>query len=122
MLARIAAALGRKRNRMEITEALQQLGVTANTLSADEKQMLDRDGYLVLSNILTKEQVETARKRLDLLSELEGADAGKEVHQEAGTARLSNLVDKGEIFRICFTHPKVLAGIAHVLQGDLKLS
>jgi hypothetical protein len=107
---------------MNISEALRELGVTDSTLSTEEKHQLDTDGYLPLPNILSSEQIQIARRRLDLLSELEGADAGKEVHQEAGTARLSNLVDKGEIFRICFTHPKVLAGIAHVLQGDLKLS
>jgi len=35
---------------------------------------------------------------------------------------LSNLVDKDPLFEICFTHPKVLAAIAHVLAYDFKLS
>src|SRR5262249_27778003 len=47
---------------------------------------------------------------------------GKEVHQEAGTDRLSDLVNKGEMFEVCFTNPRVLAAIAHVLRNDLKLS
>src|SRR5690242_6293912 len=53
---------------------------------------------------------------------MEGENAGKEVHQESGTARLSNLVDKDPIFRVCFSHPKVLAAVAHVLGGEIKLS
>ncbi len=44
------------------------------------------------------------------------------MHQEAGAARLANLVDKGSAFRGCFTHPKVLAAIAHGLEYDLQLS
>ena len=61
-------------------------------------------------------------QRTDELIALEGQDAGKEVHQETGTTRLSDLVNKDPLFEICFTHPRVLAAIAHVLGGDLKLS
>ena len=43
------------------------------------------------------------------------------MHQEAGADRLADLVNKGSMFGVCFTHPGVLAGIAHVL-GDFKLS
>lgn len=44
------------------------------------------------------------------------------MHQEAGTARLANLVDKGEVFKVALSHPRVLAAIAHVLESDMKLS
>lgn len=107
---------------MQIEEALKRLGVHEGLLSADERQTLDDRGYLVIPHVLSEVQVELMRRRLGLLDELEGADAGKEVHQETGTARLANLVDKGNLFSICFTHPKVLAGISHVLRNDLKLS
>src|SRR5262249_36328792 len=107
---------------MQIADALKGLGAGPETLTAAERRDLEERGYLVLPGILTTEQAAAMRRGLGRLDELEGADAGKEVHQEAGTARLANLVDKGEIFRICFTHPKVLAGISHVLGGDLKLS
>ena len=56
------------------------------------------------------------------LSLQEGAEAGKEVHEETGADRLSDLVNKDSLFEICFTHPRVLAAVAHVLGGDLKLS
>src|SRR5262249_7699066 len=44
------------------------------------------------------------------------------VHQEAGADRLADLVNKGALFEVCFAHPHVLAAVAHVLGGDLKLS
>ena len=31
-------------------------------------------------------------------------------------------MNKGAVFDICYTHPRVLAGIAHVLEADFKLS
>jgi ectoine hydroxylase-related dioxygenase (phytanoyl-CoA dioxygenase family) len=107
---------------MTIQEALTELGVRDDTLTAEEKEQLDRDGYLPLYNILTVEQVEAFNNRLAELLAEEGTEAGKEVHQEEGTDRLSDLVNKSPLFDVCFTHPRLLAGIAHVLQGDLKLS
>ena len=107
---------------MDIYEALKTLGVKDDTLTQAEKDQLDRDGYLPLYNLLTPEQVYYFGNRLDALTQAEGNKAGLEVHQEAGTDRLSDLVNKESEFSICFTHPRLLAGIAHVLGGDLKLS
>ena len=107
---------------MTITEALSALGVREDTLTDAEKEQLDRDGFLPLPGVLSAEQVDALRWRTRELSLQEGADAGKEVHQEAGTDRLSDLVNKDPLFDVCFTHPRVLAAIAHVLGGDLKLS
>lgn len=107
---------------MTTAEALYALGVRDDTLTETEKSQLDRDGYLPLTGILSPQQVAAFRERLAVLSAEEGNQAGKEVHQEAGTDRLSDLVNKDPLFEICFTHPRLLAGIAHVLGGDLKLS
>ncbi|WP_395140598.1 phytanoyl-CoA dioxygenase family protein [Armatimonas sp.] len=107
---------------MTISEALTVLGVTEDCLSTEEKNQLDHDGYLPLQGVLSFEQITAINARLSKLLVAEGENAGKEVHQEAGTNRLSNLVDKSPLFLPCFTHPRVLAGIAHVLQGDLRLS
>ncbi len=107
---------------MNISQALTTLGVTEQTLTADEKNFLDTNGYLPLHNILDAAQVNALTARLAQLAAEEGEQAGLEVHQEKGTVRLSNLVNKGEIFEVCYTHPRVLAAIAHVLKGNLKLS
>lgn len=107
---------------MDIQRALHELGVHEQILSAEEKAQLDRDGFLPLPDILTAAQIDRFRTRVDELVHQEGSDAGKEVHQEAGTDRLSDLVNKDALFEICFTHPRVLAAIAHVLNSEFKLS
>ncbi|MCA0456592.1 MAG: phytanoyl-CoA dioxygenase family protein [Chloroflexi bacterium] len=107
---------------MQTKDALLELGVTDQTLTQAEKDQLDRDGFLPLYNILSSSQITALTARLDELIAIEGQDAGKEVHQEAGTTRLSDLVNKDPLFEVCFTHPRVLAAISHVLGGNLKLS
>jgi ectoine hydroxylase-related dioxygenase (phytanoyl-CoA dioxygenase family) len=107
---------------MDTQEVLHALGVRDDTLTPAGRARLDTDGFLPLHGILTPDQIASITNRLAALLENEGEQAGKEVHQEAGTNRLSDLVNKDPIFEICFTHPRVLAGIAHVLRYDLKLS
>jgi ectoine hydroxylase-related dioxygenase (phytanoyl-CoA dioxygenase family) len=107
---------------MTVSEALYALGARDDTLTPDEKAQLDRDGYLPLPGILSAEQIAKINARLAELMAEEGDRAGTEVHQEAGTDRLSDLVNKSPLLEVCFTHPRLLAGIAHVLGGDLKLS
>lgn len=107
---------------MDIQEALYELGVREDTLSQEEKDFLDQNGYLPLGRIMSDEQVEALRTRQAELLADEGDQAGLEVHQEAGTDRLSDLINKGVMYHIVITHPRLLAAIAHVLKGDLKLS
>jgi len=107
---------------MNPQHALNILGLHENTLTPSEKDLLNRDGYLPLANILSTEQVRNMVARLDELIALEGENAGKEVHQEVGADRLSDLVNKDPMFDICFTHPRMLAAMAHVLGGEFKLS
>jgi len=107
---------------MTSQEALYELGVRDDTLTPQQKEQLDRDGYLPLPGILSAAQVEALRARqAELLAE-EGDRAGTEVHQERGTDRLSDLINKDPLYHIVLTQPTVLAAIAHVLKGDLKLS
>lgn len=107
---------------MDMHEVLLMLDVKDNTLTSDEIAQLDDKGYLPLYNILSASQIAQFRHRLDEIAYAEGDHAGKEVHQEAGTTRLSNLIDKDPMFDVCFTHPRVLAAMNHVLQSDFKLS
>jgi ectoine hydroxylase-related dioxygenase (phytanoyl-CoA dioxygenase family) len=101
--------------------ALGQLGVTAASINAETRERLDRDGYVPLDGVLSDEQVQAVRARLTELLEAEADRAGLEVHQETGTDRLADLVNKGPMFQPCFTDPRVLACVAHVLD-DFKLS
>src|ERR1700734_2655434 len=106
---------------MDMTTALAQLGVTEQTLDPATRERLDRDGYAPLPGMLTDEQLSRARTRMAELAAAEGAAAGREVHQEAGTDRLADLVNKDPVFEVCFTQPAVLAAVAHVL-GEFRLS
>src|ERR1700756_4858595 len=106
---------------MDMPSALAELGVTDGTLGADVKERLDRDGYAPLPRVLSGEQVMRMRDRLAELMAAEGDRAGMEVHQEAGTDRLADLINKDPVFEVCFTDPRLLAAVAHVL-GDFKLS
>ncbi|MEM8676585.1 MAG: phytanoyl-CoA dioxygenase family protein [Cyanobacteria bacterium P01_G01_bin.67] len=63
-------------NPIDTQEALLQLGVNQNLLTSEEISFLDRNGYLMLPNILSQEQVTIFRQRLDQLSKLEGHSAG----------------------------------------------
>jgi ectoine hydroxylase-related dioxygenase (phytanoyl-CoA dioxygenase family) len=106
---------------LDLATALAELGVTEETLDAQTIGALDRDGYAVLPQVLSGEQLDAIRTRLAELLVAEGDQAGLEVHQEAGTNRLADLVNKGPMFRPCFTDPRVLASVGHVL-GQFKLS
>lgn len=107
---------------MNMQQALSAFGVTDTTLSRADKRQLDEHGFLPLPSVLSTAQAEALRARFQELMREEGEEAGLEVHQEAGTERLANLVDKDPLFEICFTQPQVLAAMNHVLQGDFKLS
>ena len=107
---------------MNCQDALDAIGITDQTLSQDEKAFLDEHGYLFLYDVMTPEQVNAFITRLEMLEAEEGENAGTEVHQEVGTNRLSDLVNKDPMFELCFTHPRVVAAIAHVLENDFKLS
>jgi hypothetical protein len=101
--------------------ALAELGATGTSIDAETRDRLDRDGYAPLPGVLCAAQLTAIRTRLAELLAAEGDQAGIEVHQEAGTDRLADLINKGAMFDPCFTDPRMLACIAHVL-GDFKLS
>lgn len=106
---------------MDIETALRELGASPQQLSAAQKARLDTDGFLPLPGILSAGQLQSIRARLAELHAAEGRGAGAEVHQEEGADRLADLVNKDPVFEVCFTSPRVLAAIAHVL-GDFTLS
>jgi hypothetical protein len=118
----ISSRMHPSNKKMTVTDALYELGVRDDTLTPSEKEFLDTQGYLPLPGVLSPEQIAAMNAFLDNLVIVEGADAGKEVHQEPGTNRLANIIDKSKMFDTCFTHPRLLAGITRVLQNDLHLS
>lgn len=99
-------------------------------LTQQEIEALDREGYIFLGELLTPAQVQAVNDRLAELMASEGEDAGAEFKEskymrypkEEGADRLADLVNKGSVFDVFYTHPRVLAGIEAVLGNQYKLS
>ncbi len=106
---------------MDMDSALYSLGVREDTLSDDERTKLDESGFVALPKLIPPELLRAFRSRLEELFEEEGESAGIEVHQEEGSLRLSDLINKGAIFDYCYTHPRVLAAVRHILSSDFKV-
>ena len=107
---------------MDMTQVLDDLGVGNDSLTEEKKNELDERGYTVLPGLINDKWLAALRERFEDLCDKEGVAAGMEVHQEAGTRRLSDLVNKGEDFDRVYTNPTVLAAIHHVIGRDFKLS
>ena len=99
-------------------------------LTQKEKQFLEENGYLNLGVLLSESEVNSINARMEELKEIEGENAGKELVEskyirhpkEEGADRLADLVNKGKIFDVFYTHPRVLEGIETVLGKEFKLS
>ena len=115
----------KRRLRLRISameNTLLELGVRPDDLLEAEKAALDERGFIVIPGLLGQGQIQALCHRFEELVEAEGDKAGLEVHQQPGTRRLADLVNKGEIFDQVWTHPKVLAAVHHVLKRPFKLS
>src|SRR5258708_1170124 len=102
---------------MTTAEVLTELGVNDQTLTSQMRCSLDEKGYMLVPSVLPRELCDRMRTRLDELAAIEGENAGKDFHTEAGTVRLGSLWGKDPIFDICFLHPLALGAFAH-LFGD----
>jgi ectoine hydroxylase-related dioxygenase (phytanoyl-CoA dioxygenase family) len=91
-------------------------------MTAAERASLDTRGYVVLERFLAPDLLEQVRARVEELYEQEGENAGSEFRKEAGSRRLANLVDKGEIFERLIAMPEILERVGHVLGEKFKLS
>jgi ectoine hydroxylase-related dioxygenase (phytanoyl-CoA dioxygenase family) len=91
-------------------------------MTDQERQQLDRDGYVVLENAMGPELLHALREAIFAQFDAEGDRAGHEFKTEEHARRLANLVNKGEIFRRAIVLPRVLEGVRHVLGADAKLS
>lgn len=97
-----------------LRRSLEGLGASPALLTEEQEQQLDEQGFIILPDLIAGEEVGALARRFDELIAEEGDEAGIEVHQEAGTARLANLVNKGPVFDVCWSHPRLLAAVAHV--------
>lgn len=99
-------------------------------LTEQEIEFLETYGYLNLGQLLTADQVNQVNGRIAELMQAEGENAGAELAEskyirhpkEEGADRLADLVNKGPVFDIFYTHDRVLSGIEAVIGQRYKLS
>jgi ectoine hydroxylase-related dioxygenase (phytanoyl-CoA dioxygenase family) len=102
----------------EAEAILAALGVTPATLAARERTALDRDGYVVLHDLLGAATVAAMRSALDELLEVARRDPTK---KHGGTLHLDDVVDAGAAFDPAWSSPRLLAAVAHVLGADFHV-
>ncbi len=98
------------------TAALLSCGVLPTTLSAAEKSALDKDGYVVLAEVVAPDRLVRMRAAFESAARARQGSGGK---SESGTRHFSDSSDPN--FDCTVTHPRVLAAVHHVLQGPFRV-
>ena len=91
-------------------------------LGTEAKRQLDEQGFLAFPGLMPAGLLEELRQRVEELFEREGDRAGSEFKLEPGTRRLSNVVNKGQVFERVIETPEVLECMEYVLGPEMKLS
>lgn len=104
---------------MKLSAALSSLGVHSGTLTNVERSNLDDDGFLVLPGLLSQTQLDQIRTTFFALLDIRHtfADTYDDPDGNGDRLTLANLQNKSEVFDVCFSHPKVLAAVSHVLSA-----
>jgi len=107
---------------MNMETALFDLGVRPGSLTDADRASLDREGCMIVPNVLPPALSAEMAARLDAIAAAEGEDAGKDFQVEKGATRLGSLINKDPVFDTCFLHPRGLAAVNHIMHGDFGLS
>lgn len=103
---------------MGVDEILAQFGITETTLSPHEREALDREGYVVLSDVIDADWLERLKAAFERGCEKDG---GATVVKESGTRHLDDLVNRDPVFEGALTNSRVLAGVYHVLRDAFRV-
>ena len=77
-------------------------------MTEQERQQLDRDGYVVLEDAMGAALLRELREAIHVQFDREGERAGHEFKTEENARRLANLVNKGEVFRRAILLPRMI--------------
>ncbi|MDB5085529.1 MAG: hypothetical protein JWN30_2415 [Bacilli bacterium] len=105
-----------------IQDALTEFGVSDNTLSSEEKGHLDEQGYVIFEDLIDRDWLEEMRNKFEELIEKEKGGTEFVFGTENGVRRLSDLINKGEVWDRVWTHPKILAAAYHVIGREFKMN
>ncbi len=92
------------------------------TLPEHITRSLSEEGYVILPDLVDAETLEEIRTVFDAIVLAEGEKAAQEHHQEEGVHRIANLVNKGRIFEVAWSHPLILACCAQMFGRPFKIS
>jgi ectoine hydroxylase-related dioxygenase (phytanoyl-CoA dioxygenase family) len=101
-----------------IEEALESLGVSERTLAAFERTALDRDGYLVLPQVLDGDVLARLREAFETVFAEQHAATGA---APSGTRHVGDLVHRNPLFEGVCTHARILAAVHHVLRRPFRV-
>jgi len=98
---------------LNIEKALAALGVSEGSLSPSEKHALDVDGYAILEQLFSDEQLTELQKRFEQEAARQLPSNG--ARNETGTRHLRDLHRVDVLWRVSI-HPRILAGVFYVLK------
>ena len=101
-----------------IEDVLRECGVTEATLSAAEKESLDRLGYVVLPDVIDSGWLARLRTTFERAVDQKQTTTNS---KQSGTRHAAELIQKDETFDGVLTHPKILAATYHVLRRSFKV-
>ena len=103
--------------RGEREDLLRSLGASEDKLTQAESAALDSDGYVVLPELLSADQIANARTALDKLIALARLDP---TWHAGGTLHLNDLVNE-PAFDPVWKSDRLLSAIVHVIGYDLRI-
>ncbi|MBT5057901.1 MAG: hypothetical protein HOM68_15265 [Gemmatimonadetes bacterium] len=89
-------------------------------MTDDERRSLDEKGFVILYDVLSRDQVTAIVDRIQHLAETSERDLSREAVVEPDMIKVVDLINGGDVFDVGYTHPRVLAAASHVLGGDMK--
>lgn len=101
--------------------ALADCGVTESTLTAREKEALDREGYVIFRDVIAWDWLSSLRSAFENAHGKDADAPNAPLIKESGTRHIDNLVTRGAAFERVFTHPLILAAVFHVLRCPFRL-
>lgn len=97
--------------------ALAALGANTATLTAEETAALDRDGYVLLRELIAPERLDGLRRRFEMAV----LDSDQWPYPRERDIRYAKLDGDPEFLAICVA-PRVLAGVHHLFQRRFFLA
>ncbi len=91
-------------------------------VTGEKRKSLETQGFLLIPGFTLPAELNEVHQRIEQLFEQEGDRAGSEFKQETYSRRLSNLINKGEIFRRLAGQAAILDLVQLVLGAHYKLS